>query len=264
MKRSIVFILLAVCAVAIAQAIPLTASWIEGEVTVRVGSAWRAVEPGDKVDSASILKVGLGSFAEFTSGARKIAVSAEGTYNLDTLLSASGAQELKRSGVMDKMGKMVGKQAPRSTVVAGVRGDFEGAPEKTTWAVDDDDPDALAQEGQEFITQKRYVDAARSFGKAAEEALGDKREEYRYAQAWSLAAGDNAIGAIKVLRPMSSKSIYAIPRAILLARLSLDTGANRDAAAILDEISRNPSLVGEDAALVKELSEEARLALSKK
>jgi hypothetical protein len=264
MKRFAVFSFVLFCAAALAQAVPFTASWIEGDVFVRAGSAWKAVEAGDKVDSSSLVKLGLGALAEFTSGSRKIAVSTEGTFNLDSLLSSSGAQREKRSSVMDKMGRLVGKQGPRSTVVAGVRGDFEGAPEKTNWAVDDDDPAAIADEAEHLVSQKRFADAAKKYDKAATDALGDKREEYRYDQAWCLASSDNSIGAIKILRPMSANGSFSIARAILLARLSLDTGAPKEAAAVLDEVSRNPTLVGDDAAMVKDLREEARQALTKK
>ncbi|MFA6505948.1 MAG: hypothetical protein WCT14_07610, partial [Treponemataceae bacterium] len=184
--------------------------------------------------------------------------------NLDSLLAASGAQKQKSSSVVNKMGRLVGKQGPRSTVVAGVRGDFEGAPEKTNWAVDDDDPAAVAEEAEQLVSQKRFADAAKKYDKAATDALGDKREEYRYAQAWCLASSENSIGAIKILRPMSASGSFSIARAILLARLSLDTGAPKDAAAVLDEISRNPTLSGDDAVMVKELREEARQALVKK
>lgn len=264
MKRISVVSVLFLFIAAFALAIPMTASWIEGDVFVRVGSSWKEIEPGDKIDSSSVVKLGLGSLAEFTAGSRKIAVSTEGTFNLDALLSASGAQQQKRSTVMDKMGRLVGNQGPRSTVVAGVRGDFEGAPEKTEWAVDDDDPAVLAEEADQLVSQKRFAEAAKKYEKAAADALGDKREEYRYAQAWCLASADNAIGAIKVLRPMNASGSYSIARAILLARLSLDTGAAKEAAAVLDDISRNPTLAGDDAAMVKELREEARQVLTKK
>lgn len=261
MKRSIFLALIALCAGALSFAVPLTASWIEGDVFLRVGSGWKEIQPGDKLDSASTIRLGLNSFAEFSAGARKIAVTSEGTFNLDALLSASASQAQKRSNVVDKMGRMVAGQAPRSTVVAGVRGDFEGAPEKTNWAVDDDDPETLAEEAEALLSRKQYAAAAKKFGEAASGAIGDKRDEYAYSQAWALAAAEDAIGAIKVLRPMKPSGAYAVPRAILLARLSLDTGAARDAAAVLDEVARRPGLVGDDAAIVKELREEARQAL---
>lgn len=246
---------------AMAAAVPMTASWIEGKVELRVGSAWKEVYEGDTLDSASVVRLGPNSLAEFSSGARKVALSSEGTYNLDNLLNSSNAQAHKTSTVVNKLSRVVDSKTPRSTVVAGVRGDFEGAPEKTIWAVDEDDPETLAEEGRILIDAERYADAAERFSRAADEAIGQKRDEYRYAQAWSLAAANDLLGAIKVLRPMEASGYYAVPRAILLARLNLDTGAPKEAAAVLDTVAANPALSGEDAAMVKELREEARLAM---
>lgn len=260
MKRLSCIVALAFAA-AMAAAVPMTASWIEGKVEVRVGSAWKPISMGDALDSASIVRLSSNSLAEFSSGSRKVALSSEGTYNLETLLAAGPGQAGKTSTVVNKLSRVVDSKTPRSTVVAGVRGDFEGTPEKTIWAVDEDDPESLAEEGRALIDGERYADAADRFRRAAEEAIGQKRDEYRYAQAWSLAAANDLLGAIKVLRPMEASGFYAVPRAILLARLNLDTGAPREAAAVLDTVASNPALSGEDAAMVKELREEARLAL---
>jgi hypothetical protein len=163
---------------------------------------------------------------------------------------------------LNQLSRLVDKQAPRSTVVAGVRGDFEGNTDKTDWAVDDNDPQTLAEEGQKLLADKKYAEAAALFGDAASQALGDQRDEYRYNQAWCLAMADNVIGAIKILRPMDASGRYSIPRGILLARLSLDTGAPKEAAAILDQILKNPSLVGDDATVVKQMKDEATKAIS--
>ena len=244
-----------------AGAMPMTASWIEGNVDLRVGSAWRALSEGDTVDSASIVRLGSNSLAEFTSGSRKVSLSSEGTFNLDTLLSSGEAQGHKRSAVVNKLSRVVDSRTPRASTVAGVRGEFEGAPEKTVWAVEDDDPEMLAEEGQALIDEERYADAADMFRRAAEEAIGTKRDEYRYAQAWCFAAADDPLSAIKVLRPMEPSPYYAVPRAILLARLNLDTGAAKEAAAVLDSVSGNPTITDEDAVLIKELKAESMAAL---
>ena len=241
--------------------VPLTASWVDGDVTMKVGSSWQEINTGDTVDSGTVVRVGSDSMAEFTSGSQKVAFSSPGTYNLENLLKTGNVQEQKRSGVLNQLSRLVDKQAPRSTVVAGVRGDFEGNSDKTEWAVDENDPQTLADEGQKLLASKKYADAAASFGDAAAQALGDQRDEYRYNQAWCLAMSDNLIAAIKILRPMNASGPYSIPRGILLARLSLDTGAPKEAASLLDEISANPSLVGDDAALVKQMKEEAAKAI---
>jgi len=264
MKRAFLAVFAAVSCGMIAFGAPLTVSWVEGLVDIKAGSGWKAIDAGDTVDSAASVRLGPGSFAEFMAGKRKIAVSAEGVYVLDSLLSASASQEAARVTVVGKMGRFVNTQAPRNTVVAGVRGDFEGAPANTTWVVDEDDPATIAEEARALAAKDQFDAAATKFAAAADGALGDKRDEYRYSQAWCLAAANNPIGAIKILRPMASGGSYGIARGILLARLNLDTGAAKEALALLDEVAKNPSLAGEDAALVEELRKESRAALGVK
>lgn len=237
---------------------PLTVSWVEGTVDVRSGTTWAELDVGDTVDSAASVRLGPGSFAEFLLGTRKISLSAAGTYKLESLVSSTASHQSSRISIVDKMGRFVNNQAPRSTVVAGVRGAFEGGQEKATWVVDEDDPETLAEAGRVLVSQKHYAEAAAKFASASEGALGDKRDEYLYSQAWCLAASDDAIGAIKILRPMPASGAYGIPRGILLAQLNLDTGAVGEATAVLEEISRNPSLEGDDAATVAALKAAAQ------
>jgi hypothetical protein len=263
MKRSIPLLLLSIVFLGSLSSLPVTVSWVEGSVDIRSGSSWRSLEIGSVVDSASTVRLGRASFAEFAAGAKKISLTSEGSYILDSLLASAAEQGQKRSDVVAKMGRMVSKQAPRSTVVAGVRGDFEGAAPTTTWAVDDDDPEALAKEAQKYLSRDEYAQAAELYGMAALDSLGDAKNEYLYAQAWSFAADDNPIGAIKALRTMDSSGMFSLPRSILLARLSLDTGAARDAAALLDEVSRDPSLAGEEAKLVADMRAEANKLLAR-
>lgn len=264
MKRAFIAVYIAaVCGMFVIGA-PLTVSWVEGQVDVKSGPGWKAIDVGDTVESASSVRLGPGALAEFMAGKRKIAVSAEGVYALDSLLAASASQEASRVSVVGKMGRFVNTEAPRSTVVAGVRGDFEGAPANTTWVVDEDDPETLAEEARALAAKDQFEPAAKKFALAAEGALGDKRDEYRYSQAWCLASANDAIGAIKILRPMASSGAFGIARGILLARLNLDTGAAKEAMALLDEVAKNPSLAGDDAALVDELRAESRRVLGVK
>jgi len=245
-------------------AVPLTASWVEGDVSVKTGTKWQELFLGDTLDSSALVRLGPGSLAEFSSGSRKIALSSEGSFNLDSLLQSSGAQVQKRSAVISKLGRMVDNQAPRSSVVAGVRGDFEGSTAKTEWAVDESDPEVLAADAKQFLEQKNYVQAAKLFGEASIEAYGEQRDEYTYSQAWCLAASENMLGAIKILRPMQPIGLYSIPRAILLGRLSIDTGAYKEAVSILSDAQKNPSLSADDAELIKQLQAEAQQASAKK
>ncbi|GAB1483154.1 hypothetical protein MASR2M78_19700 [Treponema sp.] len=259
MKRSYLVCILIIVGFSGLFAVPLTASWVEGDVSVKSGTKWQELFLGDSLDSSALVRLGPGSLAEFTSGSRKIALSSEGSFNLDSLLQSSGAQVQKRSAVISKLGRMVDNQTPRSSVVAGVRGEFEGTTEKTEWAVDDD-PEVLAADARRYLEQNNFVEAAKLFGEASMEAYGEQKDEYTYSQAWCLAASENVLGAIKILRPMQPIGLYSTPRAILLARLSLDTGAYKEAVAILSDAKKNPNLSSDDAEMIKQLQVEAQQA----
>jgi hypothetical protein len=62
---------------------------------------------------------------------------------------------------------------------------------------------------------------------------------------------------------MGPSGSLAIARAVLLARLDLDTGATREAQQILDDASKLPNLTREDLALIRELKDEAARVLQR-
>lgn len=239
----------------------ITAAWVEGQVQLRSGNSWKDIDIGDELNADAVIRLGRASFAEFSSTNATITLSSEGTYNLSSLVAAGGEQAARRADVVAKMSRIVDRQTPRSTVVAGVRGSFEGAPEKTVWALEDDDPELLAEEARDLIEEGKYQQAAELFGRAAYDSIGEIRDEYEYAQAWSYTAAGNTIEAIKILRGMNPQGFYAIPRVILLSRLNLDTGAANEALELLRSIESSPVLVGDDAELVKELKAEALSSL---
>ncbi|HCM28873.1 MAG: hypothetical protein A2Z99_19060 [Treponema sp. GWB1_62_6] len=264
MKRSLSFVFILIACSLVAFAVPLTASWVEGDVSVKTGAAWKELSMGDKVDSASFVRLSSDSMAEFLAGGRRISLSAEGTYNLDDLLKNMAAKQADGNSAAAKMSRMVSGEKPRSTVVAGVRGDFEGAPAETTWAEDEAGPEELAADARAQVKAGAYRQAATLFAEAAGEALGDARDEYRYGQAWSLSMDGDAIGAIRALRDIPSAGPWAGPRAILLARAYLDSAAPAKAVAVLAEARKNAPFVADEEEIVRALEAEAKAALASK
>lgn len=261
MKKRFLLGLLVVCSVFSIHAQSVLTAWIEGQVQLRSGTTWTDIDIGDDLSPNAVVRLGKASFAEFNTNNNTITLSSEGVYDLSTLIAASEEQAGKRAAVVAKMSRIVNRQTPRSTVVAGVRGSFEGAPEKTEWALEDDDPELLAEDAKQFITNEKYLEAADLFGRAAEESIGEVRDEYQYSQAWSYAAAGKTIDAIKTLRSMQVQGYFEVPRAILLARLNLDTGAIQEALNVLESVEDNPALIGEEIQLVKELKQEALASL---
>jgi hypothetical protein len=259
MKRFGVFAALALVAAAL-QAAPLSVDLVEGTVEIKSGSAWKVVSEGDKIDSASVVRVGKSSFLELSGAGSRVTLTTAGTYTLNTLVTSAPAQDKKVAAVVGKLGRMVRTEAPRSSTTAGVRGDFEGRAEKTSWAEDEVGPADVAAEARKLVDEGKYADAAAKFGEAVKLANPADRAEYQYSQAWAFAAAGDVIPAVKILRPMAATGTWAVSRGILLARLDIDSGAVDEARAILDTLAKVTSLSADESALVKEMQAEVSSA----
>jgi hypothetical protein len=244
----------------------MSVSFLEGTVELKTATTWTEIQEGDKIDSASSIRLSRDSFIEFLVGNRKVVLSSEGTYSLASVLSAPVGDKGKTNSVINKFSKLMDKEAPRSTAVAGVRGDFEGNPEETLWVDDEEeaiDPEIPATEGRTLFEAARYTEAAEKFRIAENAANEGERDLYSYSRAVAAASAGDTITSIKVLRTMGPSGSLAIARAVLLARLDLDTGATREAQQILDDASKLPNLTREDLALIRELKDEAARVLQR-
>lgn len=185
-KRPLTLLGLAFIFATLLGAVPLTASWVEGPVYRKSGAAWQPLILGDKLDSGEAIRVGLGGTAEFKGTSGKIALSAQGVFNLDVLPKKGTEATQKRSSLLYKLGKIVSPAEPVSTeTVGGMRGSEAGSSsdEGLSWA---------GEEGGETrpgITEARTLLAAAILKKALLAGLfqGDDREA---AQALLVEAGD--------------------------------------------------------------------------
>jgi len=243
-------------------AFPLTATWVEGKVEKQKGSAWVAISVGDTVDSASVVRLGKSSMAEFSDKSRKIVISTAGVFSLDALTKANADSNKKRSGTLEKLAQVVDpKAASGQAVVGGVRGDLIGSgTDQMSWAGEDDDASGLIAQAQSFAHDEKYGEAAVAFTKAAEAAQGDQREQALYGQAWSFAQSGSTLKAIKTLRSMSAQGSWSIPRALLLARLDLESGAPDEAESLLNAAIATGTLAGGDLDMANSMLEEAKAA----
>jgi hypothetical protein len=261
MKKCPAILFLLLLAATAASALTLTATWVEGGVERRVGSAWRAISIGDAVDSSDTIRLGPGALAEFTGGLRRISLSAPGIYVLDALAKAGAERSKSSASAMDKFGKLVDPKSSaimNQSTVAGVRGD-PVSEAGAAWLTDEDDPATLAEDGKSAARDGKYAEAAALFGKAAEGSEGEEKAGYEFAKAWAFAAEGSSIEAIKTLRGMGAAGgEWGRARALLLARLDLDTGSAAEAKAILEAAVAAGGLSPEDLELAKSMLEEAR------
>ena len=259
MKRLTMVLLVAFVALLSLSAVPLTVSWADGKVDLQKGSAWAGVKIGDKLDSGATLRLAAGASVELSDGKRKVALTAAGTYVLDSLLKQGAASAKNKTGVLDKLGKLVDPKASTgSATVAAVRGAaVEPAKDSVSWMSDAVDIGAVMDEGRKLVRDGDFAAAAVKFDEAVNAAEGDEKESASYAQAWALAADDSSARAVKLLRGMSASGIWAGPRALLLARLDIDSGAKAEAKAVLDAASAAKLFVGDDVDLAKSMLAEA-------
>ena len=131
----------------------------------------------------------------------------------------------KKEGALDKLGKLVDpKVTTGSTAVAAVRGAaIEPTQESVTWISDSVDVAAVMEEGRVLARKGDFAGAAQNFDVAVSAADGEDKDQATYDEAWALAASDSQARAVKLLRDMPSQGVWAAPRALLLARLDIDS-----------------------------------------
>jgi hypothetical protein len=258
MKRYILVVLVAFAATLCLSAVPLTVSWADGKVDLKNGTSWAAVNMGDQIDSASTIRLSKGASVELSDGKRKVSLTAEGTYTLDNMLKKGAVASRNNANALNKLGKLVDPQASvSSTTVAAVRGAaIEPAKDTTAWQ-SDVDVNTIMEEGRELVRAGDYSSAALKFGEAVEVAEGVEKDSAMYSQAWALAAADSQAQSVKILRAMPSTGNWAGPRALLLARLDIDSGANAEAKSVIQAGIAAKLFVGDEGDLAKSLLAEA-------
>jgi hypothetical protein len=259
MKRLIIIVLISFVAALGLYAVPLTVSWADGKVDFKNGGSWVAVNVGDKIDSASTVRLGKGASVELSDGKRKVSLTAEGSYVPDALFKKGAVASKQNTAAMDKLGKLVDPQASvGSTAVAAVRGAaVEPSKETMEWQSDTADLPAVMEEGRRLVRSGDYADAALRFHEASGIAEGVDKDSAMYSEAWALAADDSRAKAVKVLRAMPSSGNWAGPRALLLARLDIDSGANAEAKSVLESGMKSKLFAGDEVDLAKSLLAEA-------
>jgi len=259
MKRLTIVVLSVFVAVLSLSAVPLSVSWADGKVDVQKGSSWVAVNLGDKLDSSATLRLSQGATVELTDGKRKVSLTAAGTYLLDTLLKQGAVASKNKASALDKLGKLVDPKASTgSSAVAAVRGAaVEPAKDTVTWMSDSVDVAAVMEEGRKLVRDGDFTAAAAKFDEAVLAGEGEEKDAATYAEAWSLAADESNAKAVKLLRSMPSTGTWAGPRALLLARLDIDSGAKDEAKAILTAAADAKLFAGDDVALANSLLAEA-------
>ncbi|HUX39580.1 MAG TPA: hypothetical protein VMV83_00315 [Rectinemataceae bacterium] len=259
MKRVVMILALAFVALSIGAA-PLVVSWADGKVDLQQGANWVEVSLGDKFDSSATLRLGEGSSVELSGNGRRVSITAAGTYSLAVLFKDGAMTQKVKADVLQKLGKLVDPNVSSTeSAVGGVRGAaIQPSTETITWASDDADVPGIMDAGRALVRVGKYSEAALKFDEAAQAAAGTDKDAAQYAEAWALAADGSQARAVALLRAMPDFGIWAGPRALLLARLDIDTGAMAEATSLLDSGLAANLFVGDDLPLAKAMLDEAR------
>jgi hypothetical protein len=134
---------------------------------------------------------------------------------------------------------------------------IEPAKDSVTWMSDSVDVSAVMEEGRKLVRDGDFSAAAVKFDEAVYAADGEEKDSATYAEAWSLAADDSTAKAVKLLRGMPDNGTWAGPRALLLARLDIDSGAKSEAKTVISAAMTAKLFVGDDVELAKSLLAEA-------
>ena len=240
-------------------AVPMTVSWADGKVDLKKGSSWTAIGVGDTIDSAATLRLAKGATVELTDGKRKVSLTSEGTYVVDSVLKKGAMASKQSTMAFDKLGKLVDPQASvSSSSVAAVRGAVvEPSKESVDWQSDTADLPAVMEEGRKLVRSGDYANAALRFKEAAGLAEGVDKDSAQYSEAWALAADGSQAQAVAILRGMPATGNWAGPRALLLARLDIDSGADAEARSVVQSGLDAKLFVGDEVELAKSLIDEA-------
>jgi hypothetical protein len=259
MRKWAIVVLVAFAVAVGLSAVPLTVSWADGKVELKKGSAWSALNVGDRLDSASTIRLAKGSAVELSDGKRKLSITAEGNYALDGLLKKGAVASKQSVAAMDKLGKLVDPKATvDSTAVAAVRGAaVEPSEGKVEWQSDTADLPALMEEGRRLVRSGDFATAALRFNEAVGIAEGQDKDAAMYSEAWALAADESRARAVNLLREMPSIGNWAGPRALLLARLDIDSGAKDEAKVVIQKGMAGKIFTGDEVDLAKSLLDEA-------
>lgn len=110
----------------------------EGEISVREGSGWKTIYPGDLLPENSVVRLDEGEIAEFSSSAATVLFSKPGTYRLESAARQSRDQQVSGlSSVFNRMAKIGSSGEQGQSQVMGVRADKADEDFEFTWVEED-------------------------------------------------------------------------------------------------------------------------------
>jgi len=110
----------------------------EGEISVKQGSSWVDIYPGDLLPENSVVRLDRGEIAEFASAGASVLFSKPGTYQLKSAVKQKEAQQVGGlSSVFNRVAKIGRSGEQGQSQAMGVRGAEAGDNFELTWVEED-------------------------------------------------------------------------------------------------------------------------------
>jgi len=110
----------------------------EGDISVREGSGWKTIYPGDLLPENSVVRLDEGEIAEFASSSATVMFSKPGTYRLESAARQSRDQQVSGlSSVFNRMARIGSSGEQGQSQVMGIRADKADDDFEFTWVEED-------------------------------------------------------------------------------------------------------------------------------
>lgn len=250
MKRFLALIGLAVSIPLLASAQSLTASYVQGPVSVQINGSWTSLNIGDTVASDAQIRLGDNAYAEISSGSVTIRLMKSGTYAMRDLFAQSQAvQSASLGGLLAKRLASLAtpQQGANASTVGGVRGADVGAGAQTQWA-GGGDPTTLIQQGLSKLQTGNYNEAYYNFSDAYDAASSDQAPAARFYMGYAaFLKGDipTALKCLTTFTPSPTDSFYA-NQELTLAQAQIEVSSYQDALNVLSGYLKNGNPSGQN------------------
>jgi tetratricopeptide (TPR) repeat protein len=231
MRRGLFAAALVAFAAAAGWAQGLSVAYLEGEVQVRIGTAWSDLSIGDSVPTEATVRVLGTSSVELKGAGADFFLNRPGTYAVRDLLVAR--RQLSSRGVTDVLANSLRylTQGPTTNqgTTAGARGANKSKSENDSWI--ENGAEVFLDAGKEFIRAGKFDKAIEQFNEALDSASDSEIPEIQYYLAEAASLNGDVRGAWKEvagLKPCASDN-WTSDFVLLKAKLLEDTSAYSEA-----------------------------------
>ena len=217
-------------------------SFQDGQTQIKVGTAWKAINIGDRLAADATVKLDKGASLELQIINATITINQAGTYMLKDILAAR--KQADTNGVAKSLKStftaMIGAAPVKNqSTVAGARASNKSDEDKMTWV--SSDTDSIIDSGKSLLQAGKIQEAQDKFNEAMLEATDEEIPQIQYLIGYNLAVAGDIRGASKQWNGLvpDSDASWAADFVLLKARLLEESFAWTDAITLLTKQGAN-------------------------